>query len=107
MSGKLSTKFILSIIFFLICLVLVNLENQKTAQKVLGTQTQLKMTAENLQIWEQIVEKRPDYFDGWLHLVTIYYQTGNLNQAREALKKAKELAPTNEIVVNLEKLLTP
>jgi len=99
-------KFFLSIFLFLTTFLLVQLENQKREQKILGLETRLKADQEIITAWEQILDERPDYRDGWIRLTIAYYQTGNLDKAQETLKKAKELDPTNEIVLNLEKLLT-
>ena len=106
MRKKLNTKFILSVVFFLISFALVKVEDKRKAQKILGAQAQLRIGKESVQAWEEILEKRPDYLDGWIHLAIAYYQVGDFNKVQETLKKAKELDPINEIVLNLEKLLT-
>lgn len=105
MNKKINLKLVLSLIFFLVCLSLVNLENQRTAQKILGAQTQLKANLQSITAWEQILDERPDYRDGWVQLAAAYFKADEKIKAKEALQKAKELDPTNEVILNFEKLL--
>lgn len=84
---------------------LVTVENKKQEQKILGIQTQLKADQQTIAAWEQILAERPDYRDGWVHLAAAYYKAGDKQKARQALQKAKALDPTNEIILNFEKLL--
>lgn len=100
-----SIKLFSSLILFLVCLSLVNLENQKLAQKILGAQTQLKADQQTITVWEQILDERPDYRDGWVQLAAAYYKIGDKQKAKEALLKAKAIDPTNEVILNFEKLL--
>ena len=105
MFKKIPLKLILSSFFFLVCLSLVSFENQRTAKKILGAQTQLKADQQTILAWEQILDERPDYRDGWIQLAAAYYKIGDKQKAKEALKKAKALDPTNEVILNFEKLL--
>lgn len=105
MLKKINLKLILSLIFFIVCLSLISFENQKSTQKILGAQTQLKADQQTIAAWEQILVERPDYRDGWIQLAAAYYKIGDKQKAKEALLKAKALDPTNEVILNFEKLL--
>lgn len=96
---------LISLILVIITFFLVNLQNQQVNQKILGLQTQLKTDRETVQAWEQILEERPDYRDGWIRLAAAYYKLGDKEKARQALQKAKQLDPTNPTIINFEKLL--
>ncbi len=98
-------KIFLSTVLFLSTFLLVQLDNQKRAQKILGSETKLKTDQETILAWEQILEERPDYRDGWVQLAAIYYKADQTDKARQALLKAKTLDPTNEVVLNFEKFL--
>ena len=99
------TSLLVSLAFFLLTLFSVNLENQRMFKKVLGAQTQLKLDQQTIAAWEQILDERPDYRDGWIQLAAAYYKIGDKQKAKEALLKAKALDPTNEVILNFEKLL--
>jgi len=105
MSKKLPLKFIFSLIFYLGSMLLVTIENKKQEEKILGIQTQLKANQQTIAVWEQILAERPDYRDGWVQLAAAYYKIGDRQKARQALQKAKALDPTNEVVLNFEKLI--
>ena len=105
MFKKINLKLILSLIFFLLTLFLVNFENQKSAQKILGAQTQLKADQQTITAWEQILDERPDYRDGWIQLSAAYYKIGDKQKSKQALLRAKALDPANEVILNFEKLL--
>ena len=105
MFKKIPKKFLLNLVFFIATLFLVNLENQKMAQKTLGAQTQLKVDQQTVAAWELILDERPDYRDGWIQLAAAYFKAGDKQKAKEALLRAKVLDSTNEIILNFEKLL--
>jgi len=86
-------------------MLLVTIENKKQEQKILGLQTQLKADQQTIAAWEQILEERPDYRDGWIQLAAAYYKIGDKQKAKEALQKAKLIDPDNEIILNFEKFL--
>lgn len=102
---KIPKKFILSLIFYLVSMSLVILENKKMEKKILGAQTQLKINQQTIAYWEQILTERPNYRDGWIQLAAAYYKIGNKQKAKEALQKAKTLDPTYKIILNFEKLI--
>lgn len=105
MHTKIKIRLIFSLVFFLVSLVLINLENQRAFKKILGAQTQLKTEQQNIAAWKQILQERPDYRDGWIQLAAAYYKVGDKEKANDALKKAKTLDPNNEIILNFEKIL--
>jgi len=105
MFKKIPKKFIFSLIFYLSSMLLVTIENKKQEQKILGLQTQLKADQQTIAAWEQILEERPDYRDGWIQLAAAYYKIGDKQKAKEALQKAKLIDPDNEIILNFEKFL--
>lgn len=58
-----------------------------------------------IQKWQEILEEKPNYRDGWLKLALYLIKVGRINEAQEALQKAKELDPNYEVIEELEKLL--
>jgi cytochrome c-type biogenesis protein CcmH/NrfG len=98
-------SFLLSLTIFLVSIFLVNQENQKMSQKILGQQTQIRADQQTITAWEQILEERPDYRDGWIQLAAAYYKIGERLKAKQALEKAKALDPNNETILNFEKFL--
>jgi len=88
-----------------ISFLLLNEENYRREQRVLGLQTKLRADQKMAFDWEQILAERPDYRDGWIQLAAVYYQLGDRQKAKEALKKAKSLDPNNETVLSFEKLI--
>lgn len=105
MNKKISKKLVFSLIFFLFSVYSVNLENQKRVQKILGAQTQLKLDQGTVVYWEEILKERPNYRDGWVQLAASYYKTGNLEKSEEAIGRAKQLDPQNELILNFEKII--
>lgn len=100
-----SAKILLNAIIFFGCLFLIKKGGNFPFQKTLGVQTQVSPAQQKIIYWEQVVNERPDYRDGWLQLATAYYQTGNRQKAKVAIEKAKELDSDNQVVLNLEKLI--
>lgn len=74
------------------------------ASVVLGTKT--NPYQEDISQWEQVVTEKPDYRDGWLQLVNLYYQNGDKQKAKDSLQMVKQIDPNNDIISTLEKLLT-
>lgn len=105
MIKKLPKKFILSLFFYFFSMLLVTFENKKQEEKILGAQIQLKTDQETIVAWEQILEERPDYRDGWIQLAAAYYKIGDKQKAKEALSRAKAIDPANKTILNFEKLL--
>ena len=96
---------IFALVFFAACICLLNYEDFKINQKVLGIQTQIKAEQQTIYDWEQIVRERPGYRDGWLQLSALYLKTGDKIKAKSALSQAKIIDPNNENIISLEKLL--
>jgi len=101
----LSVKLLTGLIFFIVALSIINAENQKRVQKILGAQTQLKLDQGTVAYWEEILKERPNYRDGWVQLAASYYKTGNWEKSEEAIGRAKQLDPQNELILNFEKII--
>lgn len=97
-------KLLASLFLSLLALFLINQENQKTYRAVLGQKVQVENDSKLIMAWEQYLEERPDYRDGWIQLATKHYNLGQLDKAKKALSKAKLLDPDNQVVENLEAL---
>jgi len=102
---KIPKNIILSFLFCAVSLLLLRAENRRIYQRILGLQTQLKANWEEVSSWEQILNERPDYRDGWIQLAAVYHKLGNIPKAKEALLRAKALDPTNETILSFEKFL--
>lgn len=102
---RLPKRILFALVFFLATTVLLNLENQKMNQKVLGAKTAVTADQKAATSWEGILRERPDYRDGWIQLAATYAQLGEKQKAREALARAKILDPFNENILNFEKIL--
>lgn len=64
-----------------------------------------KEISKEVEGWEEILEKYPDYRDGWLQLAVLWAKLGETEKTEEALGKALELDPNYELSQELEKLL--
>lgn len=107
MAEKSVKKIPLNVIFALILFLasFFTLKNfyVKPASVILGTKT--SHYQDEIVQWEQIVAEQPDYRDGWLRLVNLYYQNNEKQKAKDALQEVKEIDPNNEAISALEKLL--
>jgi len=96
---------LLAFAFLLVSLFLLKQERERMEKRILGLQTQLKADQKAAFDWEQILLEKPNYRDGWFYLSVIYYRLGQIEKAKEALKKAKKLDPLNENLISWEKFL--
>lgn len=96
---------IVAVLLFSSAFVALKNEDYKAKQRTLGLQTQIKADQETIYQWEQILQERPDYRDGWVQLSASYYKAGNKEKAKEALQKALEIDPNNEQLLSFEKLI--
>jgi len=55
-----------------------------------------------IQKWQKVLEEKPDYRDGWLKMAVYLIKVRKINEAKEALEKAKELDPNYEIIREIE-----
>jgi tetratricopeptide (TPR) repeat protein len=55
--------------------------------------------------WEEVLEKYPDYRDGYLQLAYLYYKLDKNKQAKENLKKALALDPNWEKTKELKEII--
>lgn len=102
---KIPKNIILSFLFCAVALLLLRAENKRMHQAILGLQTRLKADSQEAFSWEQLLNERPDYRDGWIQLAAVYHKLGDTAKAKEALLRAKALDPTNETILSFEKLL--
>jgi len=97
---------------------LQQLDNQVTEQaKVLGVSDTLEKLWQQkhysdpkdiktlISRWEEILEKYPDYRDGYLQLAYFYYKLGEDKKAKENLKKSLDLDPNNEKIKELKGII--
>ena len=102
---KIPINIIFAIFFVLVSFFLLKEEKIRNEKRILGLQTQLKADQKAAFDWEQILLEKPNYRDGWFYLSAIYYRLGQIEKAKEALEKAKELDPLNENLISWEKFL--
>ena len=55
--------------------------------------------------WEKVLEKYPNYRDGYLQLAYLYYKTHQNEKAKENLAKALELDPNFPLVKEIKNLI--
>ncbi|MGB9911659.1 MAG: hypothetical protein ACPLKP_03655 [Microgenomates group bacterium] len=55
--------------------------------------------------WERILEKYPNYRDGWLQLAVLTYKNSQEEKTKESLKKALSLDPNYLLANELEKII--
>ena len=55
--------------------------------------------------WEKVLEKYPNYRDGYLQLAYFYYKLGEDKKAKENLKKSLGLDPNNEKIKELKRII--
>lgn len=58
-----------------------------------------------IKSWEEIIEKYPNYRDGYLQLAYLYAKISQKEKSKEVLNKALELDPNFEVSQKLEKFL--
>lgn len=95
----------ITLITFLLFLTALNLtqalqpKTQPIAPKtVLGESTNIPET----QYWEDIIKDYPNYLPAYLELINLNLNSGNLDQAKNLMIKAKALNPNSEELKNLE-----
>lgn len=91
--------------FFLVSSFLLINKNIEKKQQVLGEQAKIKEKQEIVYQWEEIVEKYPDYRDGWMQLAYNYLKNNEIEKAKESLMQAKSLDPNDKTIKELEKIL--
>lgn len=104
-ADKIPKKMIFALSFFLTSFILLNYQNAKDKQQVLGIQTSLRTQEMLTYEWQAVVNQYPDYRDGWLQLAFQYVKNNEINKAKDALKTARELDPNNEVIIKLEQLI--
>lgn len=90
---------LLVILFGLSFLILQNMRILKNQQ------AQKTSLINKVHYWQGILQKHPDYRDGYLELSILEYQLKNYKAAREYVKKSLELDPNYERGKEMEKIL--
>lgn len=94
----------IAVLLFIATFAALNSEKQRTALRILGVQAQIKVDQETIYKWEQLMQERPNYRDGWVQLAVLYYKKGETSKALTVLQKAKEIDPNNENLSQIEEL---
>ena len=55
--------------------------------------------------WQAFLKKNPSYLPGWLELAKIEVQLEDIDNAKEALNKAREIDPNSELLKETAKKL--
>ncbi len=55
--------------------------------------------------WQAFLKKNPSYLPGWLELAKIEVQLEDIDAAKEALNKAREIDPNSELLKETAKKL--
>lgn len=95
---------LVALVLFVAATAALNSEKQRTSQRILGVQAQIKADRETIYKWEQLMQERPNYRDGWVQLAVLYYKRGETSKALTALQKAREIDPNNESLSQIEEL---
>ena len=101
---QLPLNIIVALVLVIAAISALKSENNRMNQRILGMQTKVKADQETIYKWEQILQERPDYKDGWVQLAIIYYKIGNKQKALEALSTARKIDPNNETLLLIEDL---
>ena len=102
-SLKIPLNVVFALIFFLASLFALKNFYVRPNSVVLGVKA--SPYQEEIAQWEQIVAEKPEYRDGWLQLVNLYYQDNDKQKAKDALQEVKKIDPNNEIISTLEKVI--
>ncbi|MCH7730354.1 tetratricopeptide repeat protein [Patescibacteria group bacterium] len=98
------------LVFFLSCcgailILLLALINMGTFFLPKKVYRDLEVYQEQKSFWQEIVSKHPNYLDGWLELANINLLLDDLEEAKRAFEKAREINPNSEKVAILKKKL--
>lgn len=103
--NKVPRSILIGSLFFFISLIFLNNYNRRLKEKVLGINIQIMADQKTVFEWEQLLAEKPDFRDGWLQLSSLYSKMGNVEKAKKAFNRAKEIDPNFEALHSLEKLL--
>ena len=103
--NKVPASILIGTFFFLISLIFLNSYNRRLKEKVLGINIQIQADQKTVFEWEQLLVEKPGFRDGWLQLSSLYAKMSNVEKAKQAFNRAKEIDPNFEVLSSLEKLL--
>ena len=89
---------------------LEKLQNYSQSEK-LTTLWQIKSSKDpqeirkQIEAWQKILSKYPDYRDGWLELALLWTKLKEVKKAKQAIQKAATLSPNYPLTKELEKIL--
>lgn len=91
-------------VYILLALSIFNLKLYFSASKDVSSQVlgegSDKLNEDKL-FWQEFVSENPSYQDGWVMLAKINLGLGNIEEARAAFEKAKEIDPNSEEISKL------
>ncbi len=91
---------------FVLLIAGYNFKAYLNVQKVLGTETATESSNyEEKVFWLNFLKANPRYLDGWIELTKIDIANGDVQGAKENLKKAFEINPNSEKLKSLEDFL--
>lgn len=96
-------SFVSIILLLSIILVLFDIKNLLIKKEIMDLGR--SKTLEQIGYWQSVVEKRPDYRDGYFQLSVLSYQIGKKDDAIVYLEKALQIDPNFEEGRKLEQLL--
>jgi len=94
--------------YFAVCILLVlsvfNLKlyfrtNQEVSSQVLGEKSDRE--EKDKLFWQEFVSANPTYQEGWVMLTRVNLELGNIEEARIAFEKAREINPNSEEIAKL------
>lgn len=92
---------------FLLFITSFNVNQVLFGKQVLGSQTQIKneeikVIKQEINNWEGFLKENPTYFNGWIKLVDLKLQVGDLNGAKIAYQKALQIDPNSSEIQRLK-----
>ena|SRR5260221_10809291 len=93
------------LIILLLSVASININHYIESQKVLGDKIDATSFLEEKTYWEAVVEKNPNYIDGYLQLAKVNVEIGNKNDAQNMIIKALELDPNNSRITSVQEEL--
>lgn len=102
---KIPLNILVAFFLFVAAIAALKSENNKARLRTLGMQTQIGADHKTIYQWEQTLQEKPDYRDGWVQLSAAHYKVGNKEKAKEALQKAIAIDPNNEALLSFKKIV--
>jgi len=83
---------IISCAGFLVIILLIFLQ----VQQIKALKEQRSVLEANLRVWQAVLQKYPDYRDGYMQSAVLEYRLNNTNDARQYTEKALSIDSTYE-----------